>query len=127
MRISDWSSDVCSSDLKAPHVGADSAASFCFPEGSRLKPLPQGFWRPIGYPCVPFHRSRPVRRRIVAGNWKLHGSRAFAPELLGGLAAGLPIDRKSGVAGKSWSVRVILGGRRIINKKKKTRRTPKER
>src|SRR3546814_9359735 len=57
----------------------------------RLKPLPQGFWRPIGYPCVPFHRSRPMRRRIVAGNWKLHGSRAFATELLGGLAAGLPM------------------------------------
>src|SRR3546814_6566731 len=91
MRISDWSSDVCSSDLKAPHVGADSAASFCFPEGSRLKPLPQGFWRPIGYPCVPFHRSRPMRSRIVAGNWKLHGSRAFATELLGGVAAGLPM------------------------------------
>src|SRR3546814_3946491 len=63
MRISDWSSDVCSSDL-----------------------LPV-----IGYPCVPFHRSRPMRRRIVAGNWKLHGSRAFATELLGGVAAGLPM------------------------------------
>src|SRR3546814_20974896 len=32
-----------------------------------------------------------MRRRIVAGNWKLHGSRAFATELLGGLAAGLPM------------------------------------
>src|SRR3546814_18393691 len=32
-----------------------------------------------------------MRRRIVAGNWKLHGSRAFATELLGGVAAGLPM------------------------------------
>ena len=32
-----------------------------------------------------------MRRRIVAGNWKLHGSRAFATELLGGVAAGLPV------------------------------------
>ena len=32
-----------------------------------------------------------MRRRIVAGNWKLHGSRAFATELLGELAAGLPV------------------------------------
>ena len=32
-----------------------------------------------------------MRRRIVAGNWKLHGSRAFATELLGGVADGLPM------------------------------------
>src|SRR3546814_12594778 len=32
---------------------------------------------------------------------------------------GLPGDRKSGVEGKSVAVRVDLGGRRIINKKKK--------
>ena len=32
-----------------------------------------------------------MRRRIVAGNWKLNGSRAFATELLGGVAAGLPV------------------------------------
>ena len=28
-----------------------------------------------------------MRRRIVAGNWKLHGSRAFATALVGGIAA----------------------------------------
>lgn len=32
-----------------------------------------------------------MRRRIVAGNWKLHGSRTFATELLGDVAAGLPV------------------------------------
>ncbi len=32
-----------------------------------------------------------MRRRIVAGNWKLHGSRDFATELVGGVAAGLPV------------------------------------
>lgn len=32
-----------------------------------------------------------MRRRIVAGNWKLHGSRAFATELVGAVAAGLPV------------------------------------
>ena len=31
-----------------------------------------------------------MRRKIVAGNWKLHGSRQFATELLGQVAAGLP-------------------------------------
>ncbi len=33
-----------------------------------------------------------MRRRIVAGNWKLHGSRAFATELAAAIAAALPAD-----------------------------------
>lgn len=32
-----------------------------------------------------------MRRKIVAGNWKLHGNRAFAAELVGQVAAGLPV------------------------------------
>ena len=32
-----------------------------------------------------------MRRKIVAGNWKLHGSRQFATELVGQVAAGLPL------------------------------------
>ena len=32
-----------------------------------------------------------MRRRIVAGNWKLHGSRGFAASLLGEIAAALPV------------------------------------
>jgi len=31
-----------------------------------------------------------MRRKIVAGNWKLHGSRAFATALVAGIAAGKP-------------------------------------
>lgn len=31
-----------------------------------------------------------MRRKIVAGNWKLHGSRQFANELVTAIAAGLP-------------------------------------
>jgi triosephosphate isomerase (TIM) len=31
-----------------------------------------------------------MRRNIVAGNWKLHGSKAFATELVTAIAAGLP-------------------------------------
>jgi len=31
-----------------------------------------------------------MRRKIIAGNWKLHGSRAFAAELVSGIVAGLP-------------------------------------
>ena len=33
-----------------------------------------------------------MRRRIVAGNWKLHGSRDFATQLVGELAAHLPLS-----------------------------------
>lgn len=32
-----------------------------------------------------------MRRRIVAGNWKLHGTRSFATALVGEIAAGLPV------------------------------------
>ena len=33
-----------------------------------------------------------MRQKIVAGNWKLHGSRQFAIELVGQVAAGLPLE-----------------------------------
>ena len=33
-----------------------------------------------------------MRRKIVAGNWKLHGSRDFATSLVGKVAAALPLD-----------------------------------
>ncbi|WP_313319348.1 triose-phosphate isomerase [Stenotrophomonas sp.] len=33
-----------------------------------------------------------MRRKIVAGNWKLHGSRGFATDLVGRVAAGLPLE-----------------------------------
>src|SRR3546814_18271630 len=77
MRISDWSSDVCSSDLRASGLL----------EG-RVARVPEG------------------RRRGPA-------------DLHPGLAGGEPgADRKSVVSGTSVSVRVDLGGRRIIKTKK---------
>lgn len=33
-----------------------------------------------------------MRRKLVAGNWKLHGTRAFAAALMDELVAGLPLD-----------------------------------
>ncbi|TXH68722.1 MAG: triose-phosphate isomerase, partial [Lysobacteraceae bacterium] len=33
-----------------------------------------------------------MRRRIVAGNWKMHGSRRFATELVSAVADGLPVS-----------------------------------
>src|SRR3546814_17863195 len=81
MRISDWSSDVCSSDL-----------SLAVRARARRRRL-----RPIGV------------RAVGVG---------LALGLLAGLLRGLALgaDRKSVVWGKSVSVRVDLGGRRIIKK-----------
>src|SRR3546814_3934519 len=73
MRISDWSSDVCSSDLSTSRT-------------------------PNGAACA-------------------RGSRTIAASTPCGSGSG---DRKSVVKGKSVSVRVDLGGRRIIKQKKKS-------
>src|SRR3546814_15131367 len=98
MRISDWSSDVCSSDLA-------TAAVF-------------GSW----------HSERAkVYRRLnhISGDW---GTAVNVQAMVFGImgdtsATGVAFtrdpstDRKSVVEGKSVSVRVDLGGRRIIKKK----------
>src|SRR3546814_15185623 len=85
MRISDWSSDVCSSDLA---------------------------------------RTTPPKRS-TSGKWTYGVAASFAVlvMIILGVALLLPggdeneVDRKSVVSGKSVSVRVDLGGRRIIKKK----------
>src|SRR3546814_2951832 len=98
MRISDWSSDVCSSDLV--RSGAERRRRI----GNAARCRRQ--------PC----RYRCAWRHGVSDNHDVEG-----PTLLGG--ARLPQsnqrpDRKSVVQGKSVSVRVDLGGLRIRNKDK---------
>src|SRR3546814_18745685 len=89
MRISDWSSDVCSSDLIMTS------------------------WRP---------NCRQASSRAMTG-WRCsyeHGRRCGDIVVRHGVHAGAERagrDRKSVVSGKSVSVRVDLGGRRIIKKK----------
>src|SRR3546814_5715330 len=90
MRISDWSSDVCSSDLRlavpgteraqVDHLGLDALG------GERLRGR-----------CRDVHGRRPGDDGDV--------------------------DRKSVVKGKSESVSVDLGGRRIMITRMRTRRT----
>src|SRR3546814_19306872 len=85
MRISDWSSDVCSSDLDYP----------VYSQATRWRSKVRGA---VAYPlCGAAHEARYRGRRVVERRteWK---------------------DRKSVVEGKSVSVRVDLGGRRIIKK-----------
>src|SRR3546814_20592916 len=81
MRISDWSSDVCSSDL-----------SFSFAP------------RPAAPAPVAEESIEPEVQEVPFAATETEAA---------------PVDRKSVVEGKSVSVRVDLGGRRIIQKKKK--------
>src|SRR3546814_18259936 len=110
MRISDWSSDVCSSDL-------------VLQEELRLKPLLQEV-----------HGNRKASERVVEADLALHADlvRRYAPlEEVGQLLHVLQLHERERVArvevfqigrascrGKSVSVRVDLGGRRIFKQKK---------
>src|SRR3546814_14991726 len=100
MRISDWSSDVCSSDLRrlarrlCLRVGNQGRA---FEKGNEMTDRIAEF-RALHVPGDPL---------ILVNIWDAGSAKAVA-------AAG---DRKSVVSGKSVSVRVDLGGRRIIKKK----------
>src|SRR3546814_18719985 len=96
MRISDWSSDVCSSDL--------------LPR-SRLRPARDAaLWRPWPQRARA-HRARSLQRRTPA--------RLCRKRLESHLWRAALLDRKSVVSGKSVSVRVDVGGGGIVKKKKK--------
>src|SRR3546814_13664591 len=98
MRISDWSSDVCSSDLTGLGFVQVGGARFdmlaradqsCVRGGQRLSHPDEG-----DGDAVDRGGDGAVDRRVAAG------------------------DRKSVEEGKTVSVRVDLGGRRIIKNKK---------
>src|SRR3546814_16028190 len=98
MRISDWSSDVCSSDLPRTRLGQAIACDlFHAHEVGQEARLDLGAAKAVDHP-----RRHIVDRDIGAGR-------------------GSALDRKSDVEGKSVSVRVALGGRRFINKKRHTK------
>src|SRR3546814_20567018 len=99
MRISDLSSDVCSSDL---HLMALV----------QLRPLDitDAILASV-VPAATFHLLR-----LVRDHFRCEPLVVGAPGVELGLAV-LIEDRKRIVAGKSVSVRVDLGGGRIINKK----------
>src|SRR3546814_11861764 len=98
MRISDWSSDVCSSDLgRRRGVAAFRLAARGRQHGAGQRQRQKGF------PAKPFfHEYAPVTVARPTAS-PLHRAR---------------IDRKSVVSGKGVSVRVDLGCRRMIKKKK---------
>src|SRR3546814_13549618 len=97
MRISDWSSDVCSSDLGRLLTGVYW----------RLRFTGAGQW-PAGSTGEDMQTDETYVRQGLkrVDGWLF----PYSVDFIRSLAA----DRKSVVSGKSVSVRVDLGGRRIL-------------
>src|SRR3546814_16872252 len=103
MRISDWSSDVCSSDLIFVEMRRDAA---------RL-----GIARLVDIGDQGISHQVAVERNLAPPNSLVLGSDTHTPTA--GASGCLAISRSAERRlGKSVSVRVDLGGRRIIKKKK---------
>src|SRR3546814_11138785 len=112
MRISDWSSDVCSSDLLADdrehECGVERVAARHVEHGEQ--PLGQD---DVARPQPPRCPERQVRILLL--------DRQIRDELAAARRIGVGReDRKSVVEGKSVAVRVYLGGRRTLKKKNQT-------
>src|SRR3546814_14539617 len=123
MRISDWSSDVCSSDLGDRVIVAGAEVAI----GAIALPLAAHDHRdlrvrlPLDEAVDDLHAGafelvRPQHVLLFVDTRLQLDHRGHRLASLRRLAQ----DRKSVVSGKSVSVRVDLGGRRIINKKKLT-------
>src|SRR3546814_16810115 len=102
MRISDWSSDVCSSDL-FQKLRVFQPQSF----GQRLQ------HRRLGLAADPRHALADIDRRFLV----------FVEQAWVEIDLAVGEDRKSVVEGKSVSVSVDLGGRRDLKKKTQCHRT----
>src|SRR3546814_16583383 len=109
MRISDWSSDVCSSDLKLIIDGKRGQAIL-------------GEHDPVE---AELSANITLVQGIPSGekmDWIIEKAVELGAVRVVPITARRSVDRKSVVSGQRVSVRVDLGGRRIIQKKKdKTR------
>src|SRR3546814_12727587 len=108
MRISDWSSDVCSSDLSVVPLG-DLQGTLRY------------------FRTTPFVQSPRLGRfdlrdlRIANGTLKVIAGEGESEPTMLEIEACCMEDRKSVVEGKRVSGRVDLGGGRTINKKTRTK------
>src|SRR3546814_16032433 len=119
MRISDWSSDVCSSDLEQLNDGGDQ-----FHDGlSHLDHRQQGNSVPRDRSQGPPHRFRDATTDMPSvpqqpGVWAFLRRTSHRICLQTNLEPNCSRpDRKSFVSGKSVSLRLDFGVRRIIKKK----------
>src|SRR3546814_15557223 len=103
MRISDWSSDVCSSDLPLHSAQTPSNTTMASSAAGSA-----GFG--VLKPALVADQSPAQRQR----RFDLERVAPFRLALAAVHAIELRRDRKSGVWGKSVSLRVYLGGLRII-------------
>src|SRR3546814_18146411 len=102
MRISDWSSDVCSSDLYPRHEELTSGSIAAQDaDGCAGKVAGRLFGQPD---CDLLVR----RRHDCHEGTRLHGGRAAGAHFGGQVGGGADLDRKCVVLGKSVSVRVDL-------------------
>src|SRR3546814_20223603 len=106
MRISDWSSDVCSSDLGVDRRQV-AGVEHLFDERDRLV----HFALHLGLLLFSIGFAVDIDHAIIVRMHNLCGRRFFRRGM-GGRA-----DRTSVAKGRSVSVRLDLGGRGIINKK----------
>src|SRR3546814_12047033 len=108
MRSSDWSSGVCSSDLRMDWSRTTWSSLAVLMRWIAAKPL--------AHVEMAGRCPQRIGERTASGSIGKYPKRDFC-------AAQGPLDRKSVVQGKSVSVRVDLGGRRIIKKKKEDNNT----
>src|SRR3546814_13566255 len=116
MRMSDWSSDVCSSDLD--RTKSDEATL------GRAHAIVRDRRHVTDRRDLETHRLERAERRFATRTGAFDFDFERADAVFGGLLAGIlgrdlrrvRGDRKSVVSGKRMSVRVDLGGRRIIKK-----------
>src|SRR3546814_15043507 len=123
MRISDWSSDVCSSDLKLVKQFRSDDLSFVHVPDERDEAF-RDLVRAWGGAKSDLRQAKQRLKSFLlvhgvryTGNadWR-DAHRRWLSEFT--FPEPCSQDRKSVGSGQSWSVRVDLGGRRIIKKKK---------
>src|SRR3546814_19097120 len=113
MRISDWSSDVCSSDLRSPYAGGSARRRPRSPVSENARQC-----RPHLVGHVPARK----RKGHVRGDEPDLVAAVVAVPFEAGPMEGL--DRKSVVKGQSVSCSVCPGGR--LTTKKKTKKKKKQ-
>src|SRR3546814_20513165 len=109
MRISDWSSDVCSSDLESADMVGERGGDLLPPTGQ------------LDEQHLQIGTGNDATGIFIGSGGILQGDNDVVERDDPFVTQHDCPDRKSVVEGKSVSVRVDLGGRRIIKQKKKNK------